>query len=392
MPEEVTLGILRARPAKPRSDSHVGNGLLVARPALNRQAAQHDKTAALEQLGKHGAQHGAQRGQRESCRRNLGERCSARAVGAHCLGDLFQLRSAEMPYPVITASEPAPVPYARTSDRFIMHSGRIAAIKRLVLALIATYACSALPQGYPSKPISFVIPFAAGGDSDLSGRNVAQHASKYLNNVPIVPVNRSGASGAIATMAVKNAPPDGYTLLVARIATHAILPALESKLPYSWTEFTMLSLIELNPYICFARSDSPFRTAAELLGEMRKNPGKLNFSTSGVGTSQNMAVQYLMVLAGLTKDHAVGIHYKGCGEVNAAVLAGQVHFACNNAPTGIPQVKAKALRAVLVTPTRLAELPDVPNAAEVGYAEMNKIDGWTALSAPPWQPKEANHT
>ncbi|TMI43368.1 MAG: hypothetical protein E6H41_03025, partial [Betaproteobacteria bacterium] len=141
------------------------------------------------------------------------------------------------------------------------------------------------------KPITFVIPFAAGGDSDLSGRNVAQHASKYLNNVAIVPVNRTGASGAIATMAVKNAAPDGYTLLLARIATHAILPALESKLQYKWNEFTMLSLIEINPYICFVRSDSPFRTAAELLGEMRRNPGKLNFSTSGIGTSQNMAAR-----------------------------------------------------------------------------------------------------
>src|SRR5438094_1467012 len=189
-----------------------------------------------------------------------------------------------MPYPVITASEPAPVPYARTSDRFIMHSGRIAATKRLVLALIATYACSALPQGYPSKPINFVIPFAAGGDSDRSGRNVAQHASKYLNNVPIVPVNRAGASGAIATMAVKNAPADGYTLLVARIATHAILPALEPKLQYKWNEFTMLSLIELNPYICFVKSDSAIRSAADLIAEMRRSPGKLNYATAGIGT------------------------------------------------------------------------------------------------------------
>ena len=103
---------------------------------------------------------------------------------------------------------------------------------------------AALAQGYPSKPITFVIPFAAGGDSDLSGRNVAQHAPKYLNNQPIVPVNRVGASGVIGAMAVRTAPPDGYTLLVARIATHAIVPALDSKAPYKWNEFTMLSLIE----------------------------------------------------------------------------------------------------------------------------------------------------
>jgi tripartite-type tricarboxylate transporter receptor subunit TctC len=261
-------------------------------------------------------------------------------------------------------------------------------LKALVLGVLLLASAAASAQGYPSKPITFVIPFAAGGDSDLSGRNVAAHASKYLNNQPIVPVNRTGASGAIGTMAVKNAAPDGYTLLVARIATHAILPALESKLQYKWNEFTMLSLIELNPYICFVKGDSPFRSAADLLGEIRKNPGKLNFATAGVGTSQNMAAQYLMTLAGLTKDHAVGIHYKGGGEVTAAVLGGQVHFACNNAPTVIPQAKAGALRALFVTPTRLAELPDVPSAGDAGFPDMNKIVGWTALMGPAGLPKE----
>jgi tripartite-type tricarboxylate transporter receptor subunit TctC len=201
-------------------------------------------------------------------------------------------------------------------------------------------------------------------------------------------VNRTGASGAIGAMAVKNAAPDGYTLLVARIATHAILPALDSKLPYRWNEFTMLSLIELNPYVCFVKGDSPFRSARELVDEIRRNPGKLNFSTAGTGTSQNMAAQYFLTLGGLTKDHAVGIHYKGGGEVTAAVLGGQVNFACNNAPTVISQVKAGALRALFVTPTRLADMPDVPSAAETGFPDMNKIVGWTALMGPPGLPKE----
>ena len=261
-------------------------------------------------------------------------------------------------------------------------------MKALALFVLFALSAAASAQGYPSKPITFVIPFAAGGDSDLSGRNVAAQASKYLNNQPIVAVNRTGASGAIGTMAVKNAAPDGYTLLVARIATHAILPALDSRLQYKWNEFTMLSLIELNPYICFVKGDSPFRSAAELIGEIRKNPGKLNFSTSGIGTSQNMAAQYFMTLAGLTKDHAVGIHYKGGGEVTSAVLGGQVNFACNNAPTVIPQVKAGALRGLFVTPSRLPELSEVPSASEAGFPDMNRIVGWTALMGPPGTPKE----
>jgi tripartite-type tricarboxylate transporter receptor subunit TctC len=261
-------------------------------------------------------------------------------------------------------------------------------VKKLIALVALAIASGASAQGYPSKPITFVIPFAAGGDSDLSGRNVAAHASKYLNNQSIVPVNRTGASGAIGAMAVRNAAPDGYTLLVARIATHAILPALDSKLQYKWNEFTMLSLIELNPYVCFVKSDSPFKNARDLVEEIRRNPGKLNFSTAGPGTSQNMAAQYFMTLAGLTKDHAVGIHYKGGGEVTSAVLGGQVQFACNNAPTVIGQVKGGALRALFVTPTRLAELPDAPSAAETGFPDMNKIVGWTALMGPPGLPKE----
>jgi tripartite-type tricarboxylate transporter receptor subunit TctC len=167
-----------------------------------------------------------------------------------------------------------------------------------------------------------------------------------------------------------------------------VLPAMDSKLAYKWNDFTMLSLIELNPYICFVRADSPWKTTVDLVDEMRRNPGKLNYSTSGVATSQNMAVQYLLSLAGLGKDHAVGIHYKGGGEVTTAVLGKQVDFACNNAPTVIPQVKAGVLRALFVTPSRIPDLPDVPSAKEAGYPDMEKIVGWTALMGPPGMPRE----
>ncbi len=258
-------------------------------------------------------------------------------------------------------------------------------IAAIALALFATPAIA--QQDYPTKPILFVIPYAAGGDSDLSGRNVAQHASKYLNNRIIVPFNRVGASGVIGAMSVKNATPDGYTLLVARIATHAVLPATDPKLPYKWNEFTMISMIELNPYICFVKSDSAMRTAADLIATLRKSPGKLNYSTAGAGTSQDMAVQYLMSLGGLTKDHAMGIHYKGGGEVTTAVMGGQVDFACNNAPTVIAQAQGGRVRPLLVTPVRLKELPDAPSAKEAGFPDMEKIVGWTALMGPAGVPK-----
>ncbi len=257
----------------------------------------------------------------------------------------------------------------------------------MALGVCALTSQCAIAQDYPAKPILFVIPYAAGGDSDLSGRNVAQHASKYLNNRIIVPFNRVGASGVIGAMSVKNATPDGYTLLVGRIATHAVLPATDPKLPYKWNEFTMISLIELNPYICFVKNDSAIRTAADLIATLRKSPGKLNYSTAGTGTSQDMAAQYLMSLGGLTKDHAMGIHYKGGGEVTTAVMGGQVDFACNNAPTVIAQAQGGRVRPLLVTPQRLKELPDAPSAKEAGFPEMEKIVGWTALMGPAGLPK-----
>lgn len=263
-----------------------------------------------------------------------------------------------------------------------------AIVKSILLpAVFALFATQVAAQDYPTKPVLFVIPFAAGGDSDLSGRNVAHHASKHLNSRPIVSLNKVGASGAIASQYVKSAVPDGYTLLVGRIATHAVLPAIESKLGYKWHEFTMISLIELNPYVCFVKAESAVRNTADLIGGLRKNPGKLNYATSGVGTSQNMAVQYLMSLAGLTKDHAVGIHYKSGGEVTTAVVGNQVDFACNNAPTVIPQAQTNRVRALFVTPTRIKELPDTPSAKEAGFPDMEKIVGWTALMGPPGLPK-----
>ena len=263
-------------------------------------------------------------------------------------------------------------------------------MKTLFALLVSmVVAGGSLAQSYPSKPITLVIPFAAGGDSDLSGRLLAQHAAKYLGNASFVPLNRVGASGSIGTMTVRSAAPDGYTLLVARIATHAIFPALESKSPYKWNEFTMLSLLELNPYICAVRADSPVKSVQDLYATIRKDPGKLNFSTAGPGTSQNMASQYLLSLAGLKPDAAVGIHYKGGGEVTTAVLGGQVQFACNNATTMVSQIRAGALRGLFVTtPARLAEAPDLQTAREAGVPDMERIVGWTALMGPPGMPKE----
>jgi tripartite-type tricarboxylate transporter receptor subunit TctC len=262
-------------------------------------------------------------------------------------------------------------------------------VRWLCALALSAVATAALAQ-YPSKPVALVIPFAAGGDSDLSGRNLAQHAQKYLGKQPIVSINRVGASGAIGSMYVKNASRDGYVLLVARIGSHAILPAIDTKTPYKWDDFTILSLLELNPYVCVVKGDSTIKSMPELMALIRANPGKLNFSTSGIGTIQNFGPQYLLTLAGLTKDHAVGIHYKSGGEVTTALLGNQVQFACNNLPTMVGHVKSGAFRALMVTtPQRLADIPDVPTSRELGWPAMERITGWSALLGPPKMAYEA---
>lgn len=262
-------------------------------------------------------------------------------------------------------------------------------IARMLVAALCMASAQAMAQAYPSKPVTFIVPFAAGGDSDLSGRNLAQHAAKYLNNQPIVVVNRVGASGSIGSMAVRSAPADGHTLLIARIATHAILPAIDGKTPYKWNEFTMLSVLELNPFVCVVKGDSPFWTMHAVAATARNEPGKLNFSTSGIGTIQNLGPQYFFTLVGLSRDAAVGIHYKGGGEVTSSLLGGQVHFACNNLTTILSHIRSGTLRALMITtPERLKELPDVPTARELGWPEMEQITGWSALMGPPGLPKE----
>jgi tripartite-type tricarboxylate transporter receptor subunit TctC len=242
---------------------------------------------------------------------------------------------------------------------------------------------------YPSRPIHLVVPFTAGSDADLAARNLAQHAPRYLGNQPIVVVNQPGASGAIGTQAVRSAPADGYTLLLARIASHVILPATDRNTPYQWTDFTQLSLLEINPYVCAVKADAPYATMKDLVDDIRARPGKLNFATVGAGTIQNFGPQYLFSLLGLPRDAAVGIPYKGSGELTTALVAGQVQFACSNLGALLGQFKSGTLRALMTTMAEPPkELPAVPTARSLGWPEMESLAAWSALAGPRDLPRE----
>src|SRR4051812_32752207 len=169
------------------------------------------------------------------------------------------------------------------------------------IALAAASLAFATFAAYPEKPITFVVPFSAGGDADLAGRNLGAAAQGMLKQ-PIVVVNKAGASGAIGSAAVKEAAPDGYTLLIARVGSNAVLPALQPSTPYKWSDFTFLGTLELNPFVCVVKAESPYRTLDDLAAAMRANPGKLNYSSSGQGTILHLGAQLLLQAMKLPAD------------------------------------------------------------------------------------------
>ncbi len=259
----------------------------------------------------------------------------------------------------------------------------------VLAAVLLGHAPFAQAQGvYPNKPITVIAPFAAGGDSDLSARNLANVVPKHLGQ-PLVVVNRPGASGVIGSQQVRTSPADGYTLLLARIGSQAITPALDPKTPYQWSDFTFLTVLELNPFVCVVKADAPWKSLTELIEEWKRNPGKLNYASAGEGTIQHLGPQLLFNIIGLPKDTAVHVPYKGGGEATTALIAGQVQFICNNLTTILSHIRNGAFRALMITTTqRLKELPDVPTARELGYPRLEAITGWSALYGPPGLSKD----
>ena len=260
---------------------------------------------------------------------------------------------------------------------------------RLFACVAASFAFASIaPAQYPNRPILVVAPFTAGGDSDLAARNLTSVLPKYIGQNAVV-LNKVGASGAIGSEYVKRAAPDGYTLLLARVGSQATLPALMPDLSYKWNDFTFLGLLELNPYVCAVRADSPYKTFADLVEGIKKNPGKLKYSTAGVGTIHEMGPQMLFDILKLGKDGGIQIPYKGGGDATVALLAGEVDLNCTNIGTALSFIKSGQLRALMTTtPERYKEIPNVPTAKEAGYPQLERIIGWSALYGPPGMDKK----
>ncbi|WP_337876300.1 tripartite tricarboxylate transporter substrate binding protein [Elioraea sp.] len=259
--------------------------------------------------------------------------------------------------------------------------------RRALLGASLAVPLAARAQGaYPDRPVVLVAPFAPGGASDVAARTLAAHADRHLGQ-PIVVENRTGASGMVGTLHVRRAAPDGHTLLMARIASSAIVPAIDRAAPYAWDEFTFLGLVDINPYVVVVRADVPWRTLGELIEEIRRRPGTLNHGSSGPSTILNLGIRYLLLQAGLAPDATVEIPFRGGGEVATALLGGQVQIVGQNLSEIAGALQGGQARALVVTtPERFAAIPDVPTAREAGFPALEAIVGWNALAGPPGLP------
>lgn len=292
--------------------------------------------------------------------------------------------------PLLRSSLPSP----SLGDKKMTHqTGRTASrlLSAAALAAAASFAVPALAQGsYPDKPITVISPYSPGGDADIAGRNFAAAAQRVLGQTVVV-VNKTGASGVIGSAMVVAAPPDGYTLLLARTGSQAILPAIQpTSTKYKWDDYTFIGMLELNPYGCAVNAKSAYKNMDDLVKAIRTKGKTLNFGTAGNMTTNDMGPRQLFKMLKLAPEQTpTMIPYKGTGEAVMSVVAGETDFSCGSIGPFLPHIKSGALRGVMITNAeRMAELPDVPTARELGYGEMEKIVGWSAVFGPPKMPAD----
>jgi tripartite-type tricarboxylate transporter receptor subunit TctC len=252
----------------------------------------------------------------------------------------------------------------------------------LTLPLAApAFAQSDYPGG---KVVTLVVPFAAGGTTDILGRLLAERLSARLGGRFIVE-NRAGAGGNVGVAAVARGPQDGTMLTMGTVSTHAINPAVYPKLPFDHIkDFAPISQVASVPNILMVNLDLPAKTVPELIELLKKNPGKYSFGSSGAGTSTHMAAELFKVATGTDMAH---VPYRSSGQVTQDLLTGQIQVSFDNITIAWPHVEAGKIRALATaTPERLAVAKDLPALSEFipGYAATS----WHGFFAPAGAPKE----
>lgn len=251
------------------------------------------------------------------------------------------------------------------------------------LLVLGPVLAGAARAEWPDKVIRIVVPFAAGGATDLLGRALSVELGKSLKQTVIVE-NKPGAGGNIGAQTVATSPPDGYTLLLASGSMLTVNQYIYSKLPYSVESFDLISKVASGPMVVTVNADVPVKTTKELLSYAKTNPGKLNFSSAGIGSQTHMAGEAFADAAGIRVSH---VPYKGEGPAYADLMGGVVEMAVGNINAISPLLKGNKLRAIATTgKERSPLLPNVPTVAESGVPGF-EFQGWFALAAPAGTPK-----
>lgn len=255
----------------------------------------------------------------------------------------------------------------------------------LGLALAATFATTASAQAWPNRPIRFVVPFPAGGGTDLIGRELTQRmtdATKWN----IVVDNRPGSGGNIGIDSVAKSPADGYNLVLGQTSNLAINPTLYSKLPYDPAkDLTPISMVASAPLALVVATNSKYRTLPDLIAAAKANPGSLNFATSGNGTVAHLAMELFQREAGIKMLH---IPYKGAAQGINDVMSERVEVYVSSIPTLIGHIKNGKMRALAVTSLkRVDDLAQTPTIAESGYKDFEAVT-WFGVLGPANLPKD----
>ncbi|MBA4790433.1 MAG: tripartite tricarboxylate transporter substrate binding protein [Rhizobiales bacterium] len=254
----------------------------------------------------------------------------------------------------------------------------------LVLAALslAVPMAGARAETYPSRPVKLVVPYPAGGTTDIIARLIATQLSEKLGQ-PFVVDNRAGASGAIGTSAVAKSAPDGYTLLMGTANTHGINSALQKTLPYdALKDFAPITVVASTPNVLVVNPSLPAQNLPELIALAKKEPGKLNYGSTSAGGSPHMSAELLKMMTGINISH---VPYKGAAPMLTDLVGGHIPIGFDNLPSAMPFIESGKLRAIAVTTAkRWPGAPNIPTIAETvpGY----EVSGWFGILAPAGTP------